>query len=86
MSFATDLKDELCKDVPEQESAIHALLYGFLLFSHKFSADEISFANHPMAVYPSGFLVCQLWASRQMSRRVRFVFQFSSRFALAGSA
>ena len=44
MSFATNLKDELCKDVPEQESAIHALLYGFLLFSHKFSADEISFA------------------------------------------
>ncbi len=44
MSFATDLKDELCKDVPEQESAIHALLYGFLLFSHKFSADEISFS------------------------------------------
>ena len=44
MSFETNLKDELCKDVPEQESAIHALLYGFLLFSHKFSADEISFA------------------------------------------
>ncbi len=44
MSFATNLKDELCKDVPEQESAIHALLYGFLLFSHKFSSDEISFA------------------------------------------
>ena len=44
MSFATNLKDELCKDVPEQESALHALLYGFLLFSHKFSADEISFA------------------------------------------
>lgn len=44
MSFATDLKDELCKDVPEQESAVHALLYGFLLFSHKFSADEISFS------------------------------------------
>ena len=44
MSFATDLKDELCKDVPEQESAIHALLYGFLLFSHKFSAEEISFS------------------------------------------
>ena len=44
MSFAANLKDELCKDVPEQESAIHALLYGFLLFSHKFSADEISFS------------------------------------------
>ena len=44
MSFATNLKDELCKDVPEQESALHALLYGFLLFSHKFSADEISFS------------------------------------------
>ena len=44
MSFATNLKDELCKDVPEQESALHALLYGFLLFSHKFSAEEISFA------------------------------------------
>ena len=44
MSFATNLKDELCKDVPEQESALHALLYGFLLFSHKFGADEISFA------------------------------------------
>ena len=44
MSFATNLKDELCKYVPEQESAIHALLYGFLLFSHKFSSDEISFA------------------------------------------
>lgn len=44
MSFATNLKDELCKDVPEQESAIHALLYGFLLFSHKFSAEEISFS------------------------------------------
>ena len=44
MSFATKLKDELCKDVPEQESSIHALLYGFLLFSHKFSADEISFS------------------------------------------
>ena len=44
MSFATKLKDELCKDVPERESAIHALLYGFLLFSHKFSADEISFS------------------------------------------
>ncbi len=44
MSFAANLKDELCKDVPEQESALHALLYGFLLFSHKFSVDEISFA------------------------------------------
>lgn len=44
MSFATNLKDELCKDVPEQESALHALLYGFLLFSHKFGADEISFS------------------------------------------
>ena len=44
MSFATNLKDELCKDVPEQESALHALLYGFLLFSHKFSVEEISFA------------------------------------------
>ena len=44
MSFAANLKDELCRDVPEQESAIHALLYGFLLFSHKFSADEISFS------------------------------------------
>ena len=44
MSFATNLKDELCRDVPEQESALHALLYGFLLFSHKFSADEISFS------------------------------------------
>ena len=44
MSFATDLKDELCKDVPEHESAVHALLYGFLLFSHKFSAEEISFS------------------------------------------
>ena len=44
MSFAANLKDELCKDDPEQESALHALLYGFLLFSHKFSADEISFA------------------------------------------
>lgn len=44
MSFATELKDELCKDVPEQESAVHALLYGFLIFSHKFTADEISFA------------------------------------------
>ena len=40
MSFAANLKDELCKDVPEQESALHALLYGFLLFSHKFTADE----------------------------------------------
>ena len=45
MSFATRLKDELCKDVPEDENALHALLYGFLLFSHKFSADEISFAT-----------------------------------------
>jgi DNA-binding protein WhiA len=45
MSFATKLKDELCKDVPEDENALHALLYGFLLFSHKFSADEISFAT-----------------------------------------
>ncbi|MBQ2796007.1 MAG: DNA-binding protein WhiA [Oscillospiraceae bacterium] len=44
MSFAANLKDELCKDVPEEESAIHALLYGFLIFSHKFNADEISFS------------------------------------------
>ena len=44
MSFASDLKDELCKDIPESESAIHALLYGFLLFSYKFRADEISFS------------------------------------------
>ena len=42
MSFASDLKDELCKEVPEEESALHALLYGFLLFSYKFRADEIS--------------------------------------------
>ncbi len=40
MSFASDLKDELCKE----ESALHALLYGFLLFSYKFRADEISFS------------------------------------------
>ena len=44
MSFASDLKDELCKEVPEEESALHALLYGFLLFSYKFRADEISFS------------------------------------------
>ncbi len=44
MSFAMNLKDELCKDVPEEESVLHALLYGFLLFSHKFSSDEISFS------------------------------------------
>lgn len=51
MSFATDLKDELCKDVPVDENALHALLYGFLLFSYKFSADEISFsvAHEPTA-------------------------------------
>lgn len=44
MSFASDLKDELCKEVPEEESALHALLYGFLLFSYKFRADEIFFS------------------------------------------
>lgn len=44
MSFASDLKDELCKEVPEEESTLHALLYGFLLFSYKFRADEISFS------------------------------------------
>lgn len=44
MSFASDLKDELCKEVPEEESALHALLYGFLLFSYKFRTDEISFS------------------------------------------
>ncbi len=44
MSFASDLKDELCRDVPEEETALHALLYGFLLFSYKFRADEISFS------------------------------------------
>ena len=44
MSFASDLKYELCKEVPEEESALHALLYGFLLFSYKFRADEISFS------------------------------------------
>ncbi len=44
MSFATDLKDELCRDIPEDENALHALIYGFLLFSHKFTADEISFS------------------------------------------
>ena len=44
MSFASDLKDELCKEVPEEKSALHALLYGFLLFSYKFRADEISFS------------------------------------------
>ena len=44
MSFASDLTDELCKEVPEEESALHALLYGFLLFSYKFRADEISFS------------------------------------------
>lgn len=44
MSFASDLKDELCKEVPEEESALHALLYGFLLFSYKFRADEMSFS------------------------------------------
>ncbi len=44
MSFASDLKDELCKEVPEEESALHALLYGFLLFSYKFRSDEISFS------------------------------------------
>lgn len=44
MSFASSVKDELCKDVPEEKDAIHALLYGYLLFSHKFSSDEISFA------------------------------------------
>ena len=44
MSFATDLKDELCRDIPEDPNALHALIYGFLLFSHKFSAEEISFS------------------------------------------
>ncbi len=44
MSFAIDLKDELCRSIPEDQNALHALIYGFLLFSHKFSADEISFS------------------------------------------
>lgn len=51
MSFATDLKDELCADVPEDSYAMHALLYGFLLFSHRFTSEEISFsvAHEPSA-------------------------------------
>lgn len=44
MSFAMNLKDEICKEVPTEESALRALLYGFLIFSHKFSKDEISFS------------------------------------------
>lgn len=44
MSFATELKDELCRDIPEDPHALHALIYGFLLFSHKFSTEEISFS------------------------------------------
>jgi hypothetical protein len=32
MSFASELKDELCRRAPEEEPFLHALLYGFLLF------------------------------------------------------
>ena len=45
MSFVTQLRDELCKDIPENEHELHALLYGFLLYSHHFSADEISLST-----------------------------------------
>ncbi|HNW04765.1 MAG TPA: DNA-binding protein WhiA [Oscillospiraceae bacterium] len=51
MSFASELKDELCRRVPEEEPFLHALLYGFLLFSRKFSAEEVCFsvAHEPTA-------------------------------------
>lgn len=51
MSFATELKDELCRDIPTDSNALHALIYGYLLYSHKFSIDEISFsvAHEPTA-------------------------------------
>lgn len=51
MSFASELKDELCRRAPEEEPFLHALLYGFLLFSRKFSAEEICFsvAHEPTA-------------------------------------
>ena len=51
MSFASELKDELCRRAPEEEPFLHALLFGFLLFSRKFSAEEICFsvAHEPTA-------------------------------------
>lgn len=45
MAFVTQLRDELCKDIPDNPQELHALLYGFLLFSHRFAPDEISFST-----------------------------------------
>lgn len=45
MAFVTQLRDELCKDIPDNSHELHALLYGFLLFSHRFASDEISFST-----------------------------------------
>lgn len=75
MSFATNLKDELCKDVPEEESELHALLYGFLLFSYKFRIDEISFSvlHEPTArLFAEALLThCGVSAKIMFKERVR---------------
>lgn len=41
MSFASDVKNELCSHLPEEPCCLHALLYGMLLFGRSFSAGSV---------------------------------------------
>lgn len=43
MGFAAQVKDELCRQLPEGENQRLALCYGLLLFGKTFSAEEILF-------------------------------------------
>lgn len=51
MSFASDMKTELCALEVNDDAHIHALCYGMTLFARRFSANEISFtvAHEPTA-------------------------------------
>ncbi len=75
MSFASELKDELCRRVPEEEPFLHALLYGFLLFSRKFSAEEVCFsvAHEPTARFFAECLAlhCGIFAKIGFRERAR---------------
>lgn len=75
MSFASELKDELCRRVPEEEPFLHALLYGFLLFSRKFSAEQVYFsvAHEPTARFFAECLAlrCGIFAKIGFRERAR---------------
>lgn len=45
MSFSSDIKNELCENLPEQGCCRHALLYGLLLFGRSFSSFNMALST-----------------------------------------